>query len=325
MKQAFYSDNEHRDYPFLNRPEPLSFEPDDGGPLNALPPAAVVDFAAIMFAQADFLDYVEHYVWLAAIERSGSRFRFRFRTTAPGAAGDDCVFTRYLTSSEFDNQWVVSGELTEGSSSIEGRAPTWEACLVTGMLDDIVEMLPHDGEILFARGLWRIEPARVQTLAGMELLTLNIANLPRTVVTPPDVCSSASEAPATEPIVVARDIVGDVRLVEGYNVSIRQEASNVGLIIGAGVGAGAGQTCGEVPRYPGETSPDGGAFLTGGPGCGEIITSINGIGGPDVGLVGGPGVTVQAANVPHTVIVAATGTNLALCPIPPSSDSSASL
>ncbi len=225
MKQPFYGDNEHRDYPFINRPD-----------FNSLPHSAIVDFGAIFFPSARFTDYAIDFVYLAAIERVGAKILYRFKTTAAGAVGDDCVFVRDVHSAEeFESQWVRSGDLAleANSSSIGGHAATWEAFLVTGTLDDIVEMLPHDGVVTFDSGLWRIEPARVQTLAGASVTSINVANYPRLELLPAPGCGSVS-ATETAPIVLAEGMTGDIRLVEGYNVSIRQDTQNVALIIGVG-------------------------------------------------------------------------------------------
>jgi hypothetical protein len=320
-RQAFYGDNEHRDYPFVTRTDPLTF---DGPPdqLIALPAETIVDFGAIMFATAGFTDYGEDYVYLTAIARVGEILYFYFRTTAVGAADHVCVFSRNIYSAEeFEREWVTSGELmpaetASGSSIGEAADPLWEAFLVTGALDAIVAMLPNDGVVRFAPGLWRIEPARVQTLAGASLQSLSLANFPRTHATLPAGCGDPGEEDS-EPIIAAIGMTGDIRFAEGYNAVIRQENQNNTLIIGAGVKAGAGEPCEEVPLYDGEAPPDGSSYLSGGPRCDEIVNSINGVSAANLIIEAGFGIAIRASDDdPNTLIVAADPTALATCLLP---------
>jgi len=114
------------------------------------------------------------------------------------------------------------------------------------------------------------------------------------LVKPPDGCGSlSSSAGSDEPILAASCMRGNIKWKEGYNCSIRQDNRDNAIIIGAGQGAGEGEPCDEVPLYEGEAPPEGSPHLSGGPGCSEVVKTINGIGGRDIFITAGPGFRVQ--------------------------------
>lgn len=336
--QPFYGDNEHRDYPFITRTEPLDYVVDDIegessseslGEVATLSQELIVDFGAIMEVDSEYLNGEHDYVYLHRIDRSGSVFSFAFRTTAAGARHEECVFDRDLTSAEeFAVEWVESRVVTGDSSGSSDAvtdpcsdSPKWRAFLVTGALDDLLELLAVDGVVRFPRGLWRVEPARIQSLAGTYVRSINLANLPRRIVTPPTGCGDPY-AQDDAPIVAAECITGDIRFTEGYNAVIRQESQNGALVFGAAVGAGVGEPCEEVPLYSSESSPDDGSYLTGGPGCDQILRTINGVSARNLVIRPGFGVLIApATDADNTLVIATDDTVLAACRESSSSES----
>jgi hypothetical protein len=114
--------------------------------------------------------------------------------------------------------------------------------------------------------------------------------------------------------VLARSLQGHIKFEEGFNSSVRTTAGTSTLAFGAGRGSGQGEPTEEVPVFPGEQPPAGSQLLTGGPRCDELISSINGVPGPVVSVLGGIGVDVgHDTEMPHTLVVAVTLQGLAVC------------
>lgn len=254
-----------------------------------------------------------HIIYLANVSRTGDVFTFTFRTTAPGAADFTLVFTRDLADPEFSIEEVeappvlpVSSSSSSSSSSV-ATPPTgplsiqdcrvgsvWEGYLVTGPLDDLADVLLDGESESFTVGQWQLEHSRIQDLSQNFVQSLNLANFDRTHVTDPEGCeSSSASSVATDPTFInATCLIGDRKLIEGYNCSIRQEVVTNSIVIEAIAGAGAGDPCDEVPLYDGEIPPAGSTLLTGGPACNEIIKTIEGVGGANFTMLEGPGVRI---------------------------------
>lgn len=302
-RPGFYNDNEYRDYPFLTRVKPR-----EG---TDLPHEAIVDFGAIMGLDSEYAE-PDSYVYLHSIQRSGDALRYEFRTTAEGAADEALVFTRELADPEFKLQWADSTPIGALDRPYCFGAPKWEGFLVTGLFEELLLALPGDGELLFAETEWQIEPARIQSLIKTFLRSVSLANFPRTQVTVPQ-CESESEPPE-EAIVNATCMKGDLKFKEGYNCAIQQNTPTNTIIIGASVGGGSGSQCVEIPLYPGESPPPGSRYLTGGPSCGEIIKTVNGVGGRKIQLTSGPGFRVAVdARRAHTLTISMELGDFAAC------------
>lgn len=334
---AWYNDNQFRDYPFLTRVEPLaettgfSSSASTAGQISELGSAVVVDFGAIMEIDANYTEEEGHTVYLHSISRAGDTFYLRFRTTAPDASNHEVVFAREATDAEFRIEWedasTIAGETAEPLAC--PLQPKWKAFLVTGDLTWLVDVLNDGDTIVYYAGLWQIEQARIQSLMDSYLRAVTLANKPRVVTEPPDGCSYSSEGSIAvdAAIINARCLTGNLRWKEGYNCTIRQDNNNNAIIIGAGVGVGEGEPCDEIPIYEGEAPQNGSPFLSGGPGCSEIIKSINGVTGKDINLVAGPGFRVRAAtNVTNRLVIDKALDDFALClEDPTGSESSLSL
>ncbi len=317
---AWLNDNQFRDYPFILRVEPLA-ETTVSDSLSAaslfhLPQSVILDFGAVMDIDAGFDDSVGHCVYLHSVSRYADVFTFKLRTTAESATNHELVFTRELTAAEY--------EITHAESSTINAEPfdptdcathsRWSGFLVTGRMTDLAAILANDEELYADDSLWQIEPARIQNLARAYLRSITLANAPRARAAVPDQCS---ESVAIEPdtvIVNARCVNGAIRWKEGYNCAIRQDNNNNAIIIGAGVGVGAGVPCEEIPLYAGEAPPEGSRFLSGGPGCDEVIKSINGVSGANISIIPGAGFRIEpSAEDPHTLVIDRSLDDFAYC------------
>jgi hypothetical protein len=331
-RAGFYNDNEYRAYPFVyKRTDAVpSFAelPSSGNkhmiyltrdtgdkyrwtgsaytlidPIApALPDACILDAGVIMGLMSEF-DPTQHSVWLESVSRAADVFTFTFRTDAPGAAGQLLTFTRPADT----NEWL--------SEPVD--AADWEGFFVTGPLASLADQLTDGANLTFHAVDLVLEPARVQSLVKSYLRSVSLGNYRRTLVTPTDGCENSSAAVNVREIVVnAEGLQGDLRLKEGYNCRISQTDFNREIRVAAAVGAGLipdNELCsrgGELPLYTGEEPPEGSPFLSGGPACDETISTINGVGGPNVTIVGGSGVGVTTDNENFSVRVALDSNNL---------------
>lgn len=286
-RAGFYNDNEYRAYPFVFGPN-----------FNAvtLPNTTILDAGVIMGLMSEF-DPTQHTVWLKTISRAANVFTFEFRTDAPGAISQPLIFTRPASAVEW-----LSEQVTEEN---------WEGFFVTGPLTALAAQLPNGSSLTLTNTSRVLEPARIQSLVKSYLRSISLGNYRRTFVTPAADCENSSSAVNVREIVVnAEALQGDLRLKEGYNCRISQTDFNREIRVAAEVGAGAtpdSELCsrgGELPLYEGEEPLTGSQFLSGGPACNEIISTINGIGGPNVTLVGGAGIGVIADSANNLVRIA---------------------
>jgi hypothetical protein len=316
-------------------------------PLRDLPHETIVDFGAIMGVDSGFRTG-QDFIWLRRILRQDPYLLFEFRTTAPDASSESLYFLRLIDDPEFTSDWAESRSQllpdpfpTSASSSDESSAssessnpfctpgsdaggplvcggsgcdaPRWEGFLITGLFTDLLDTLGDGDSLLFVEGLWVIEPARIQNLNQSYVRSLNLANLDRTHATPPEECSSVS---VDDNVVYPNAIClqGDLQLKEGFNCHIRQENLTNTFVISGVVGGGVGLPCDEIPLFDGEVPPDDSSFLSGGPGCGDVIRTINGKTGPVIRLLGGAGIQVFDSPVDSsTLFVDADLSDFALC------------
>jgi hypothetical protein len=296
-KPGFYNDNEYRAYPFIARRPIIAVDAcgvPDSTPQTVttpLPNSAVVDAGFIMGIDSEF-DEETHTVYLARIVRDNDEFTFEFRTNATGATTRPIIFTRHAAA-----EWL--NETADSNPGLPECAtePAWEGFLVTGPLDDLLAELPVNGELLFAATDYVVEPGRVQSLIKAYVRSINIGNYGR-VMASNEECNESSEPVGTREIIVnARCLTGDLKFKEGYNCLIQQVNRTNAIRVGVGASSVPpdSELClygSELPFYPGEVPPAGSKFLSGGPACDEVISTINGLVGPNVQLVGGTGVKI---------------------------------
>lgn len=303
-RSGFLVENEYRAYPFV-----------DAGAGVPLPEDAVVDFGCLMGLDAGHVDGVDA-VRLHRVTRAGGAVRFEFRAAAAGAADYPLAFVVPEDAAEFET-FEAEADLAPGSagsstSSACGDAPVWEGFLVVGRLAALLDLLAEGESLDGDAGVAVVEPARVTNLARTYVRGVNLANADRVRADDPAGCSAFAPDEPGRVYVGARCLGGDLELAEGYNCSIRQAADGT-VTIGAGVGAGAGEPCEEVPVRAGEAAPDGGRLLTGGPTCGEVLKSINGVGGKIIRVTPGPGVRITPGASPGQLLVDVDLHGLAVC------------
>jgi len=196
----------------------------------------------------------------------------------------------------------------------------WNGYLVTGSMAALAAQLPDDGTLTRVSG-GLVEPALIQNLDGSHATTLNLANIDRTRVTAADGCPELSWPYPVGPDViypVARGLSGAIQFEAGYNASLLPNKFNNAIVLGAVAGAGKGQPCNEVRRFPGEVQPNAISpgdlgFLDGSSTCNGVLRSINGAGGPYLQIIAGNGVEVTADIENNTLTVDVNLANLQVC------------
>lgn len=322
----WWNENRNRAYPFVAG---TVRRPADGPlTLRNLADDVVADAGFVVGVAGQF-DAAEHAVWLDEIARDGDTFTLTFRSDAPGLDGVPLVFTRQAGYARYALEFADAGPPALGSASSTSAAtcagPAWWGFLVTGEAGALELLLPADGAVPRGAGGAVAEPATVQNLTGTYVAAVHLANQDRTRATAPAGCDPYQWDFATGGVITnAVCLGGTVRFKAGYNAVITQSDTTNTITVGAAVGAGAGEPCAEVPLWPGDGPPaGGGVLLTGGPGCGETLRSINGVGGPAFTVTAGVGVSVTADPDGHRLVVDVDMSGLALCYVSASSVSAA--
>lgn len=305
------NENRNRAYPFLTGTVGLPAGPPD---LRRLPRSAVVD-AGFVLGQACGFVTGRHQVFLIRVRRQGGLFFFDFAGDAPLMTGAVLTFSRLVTAAGYLTEHGSSDASHNASQSAEACDDSlWSGYLVTGPLDELVDLLPADGILTRAGGAATVEPALLQNLSGAFVKALALANGERTRVTAPTDCP-----PVVWPYPV--DVVhagptclqGDLLFLPGFNCDLRQDSLENALVFSTAAGAGKGQPCTPVPLFEGEVPPPGSQLLEGGPLCNETLRSVNGVGGRFLRLLAGPGVSVEDQPDRHTVVIDISMTGFAVC------------
>lgn len=321
MLPGWYNDNANRAYPLVELADETHSDSLASYTLANLPNSCLLDLGICLGLESLFRAG-QHSVWLSAVSRSGATITFQFETDAPGV-DQPLRFYRDIGDPEFatdtaevqDLTWVdglpPQTETCDGQpvSEIDNRVPEicvtqplWFGFLVTGPLADLAAILPSGQSLT---GIRPIEPAVIRNLADSYVRSLNIANMDRTRTTAPPGCREEC-LPFDPGIIFVREhcIQGDVRFVEGFNCSIRVSDRNNSITFQAGVGAGAGQVCGEVPVFACEQDlVDGGKLLSGSSPCSSLLRTIDGIGGSQLEIRGGGGVVVTPDPDHYRVVI----------------------
>ena len=150
---------------------------------------------------------------------------------------------------------------------------------------------------------FQIEPALIQTLKDSYMLDLGLASVPNVPSGPPAECTSSSSASPADPVVTARDMVGDLVFKPGYNCKIEVKTRSNELQISASIGDGYGETCGEIdPDAPSSES----AQLDGVT-CADIISTLNGVSPSTAGAftisAGSPGIQITPIASQNKIII----------------------
>ena len=330
-RAGFYNDNECRSYPFI-------FKATYAG-VSRCPDTAIVDCGFIMGLDSGY-DPAQHFVYLKSIQRTSQEFIFEFATNAPGAEDYPLVFTRSLTAVEWESEFVESGANTDvafcaTSPAWEGYLVTGLFAELASTLTGVGQLSFYAPENNSGGQTpdYEVEPARVQSLVKAYVRSINVGNYERVTVKP---CTSSSSSGGTFSSSSAQAnrrvipysaqsscsscsssslgaisgmcLTGDVKIKGGFNCVVQQTAYDNKILLVPRKGANiytdpAQDRCqygSEIPIYAGEQPPAGSEFLSGGPACGDLITSINGVGGKNVKIVGGTGVQITT-DVANTV------------------------
>lgn len=295
-RTSFYDDNKHRRYPFVSTAA-IESAPEA---VDQIPDAVVLACGFTVHAYSGFING-EHSVWLHRASYDSSNIILEFASDAPGLVGKPLIFTTLRNAGE--------SHITFASTSGADPDPVPGGC--TGQLLWMGFVVVGDSEVFVAwpnaasppvtldQDQHTVEPALVQNLDGAYVRSVNLANRRRVRTT---------DVPGEErPVLVnAQCMQGPIRFVEGKNCRIDYDLTNNGLVFSAEENAGDGETCVELPAYPGEVPVEGSSLLSGGPTCRETIKTINGVGGPRVSFRGAPGGGLSVAkdeSNPHKINV----------------------
>lgn len=316
-RSGWFNDNRNRSFPFLHR---TVGEPADG-PLTLLqlPDDIVIDAGFVMGSKSRF-HQGEHAVYLSKIRRVSDTFFFEFESDAPELLGVPLIFTRHVGDEDYLTEHTDTGDagLSE-SGSTSGvldscEEPLWSGYMVSGNMASLELFLPGNGEVSRSGSAATVEPALVHSLAGAYVNSLNIANDDRTRVTATEGCDEVAWPYDTGVIFVnQRCLVGEIIFKAGYNATVRQSNQENSITLGAAVGEGEGQPCGEVKLFDAEVPPAGSNLLAGGPQCNEVLRSINGQGGRLFNLIAKTGVTITSLPEENRLVVDINMSGLALC------------
>lgn len=306
---GFFNANQYRDYPFAPRISPLigeGWSSSASAMATELPQECIVDFGAILRPSAEFVTAAD-FIYLRSVTRSGTVLHITFAASNLARAYSITFAVDTETAPEFYTQWQDSDVLASDNVLAEcDAAPVWSAYLVTGDLSPWLEQLADGETLIFVTGLWQIMRARLQNLAGTQVQSVTIANIPRAVTTAAGDCSPGSVAAADPQVarLVYNCMVGDIKLHEGFNCSMRYDLRDNAIVISASPAAGAGAVCEDFPSYPEEEKPAGSPYYSGGPSCRDIVKYINGASAADFTITAGAGFTVTAdTDNPNTLVI----------------------
>lgn len=279
-KPGFYNDNSGRRFPFVTNAET---EAADG--VN-IPNDLILDCGFTFGIYSGCTKDTK--VWLSAISISttlGVQYvTLTFETDATFAAEIPLEFTVPITK---DYNLVfedATGMSSAPTSALDNGLLWYGYVVVSAQLTATQEFLAGDNELTAERHT--VEPALIHNLDKTYVRSVNLANLDR-------VRTDAISINNRQTHVVRKDIAGQVRFIEGYNTKIAYNAQKNALVFSAVEGAGAGYPCGEVKRYSTEVPPTGSQLLSGGPKCNEVVKTINGVSGPHITLLAGPGTIIE--------------------------------
>lgn len=275
-RTSFYDDNRFRRYPFLSTDDTEVSTVDN----TRVPDSVLLDCGFRFYAGSNFSDAARNVVWLDSVSWDGTHVTLSFATDALPAVW--LVFTFAQAAQE--SQVAFGTVAYSGDDGICSDQLLWDGFAVLGSAADLIAWAGSPRELDVSAHI--LEPSCSQNMDKSYVRSISLANRRRVRTT---------DVPGAErPILVnSKCLQGPARFEEGVNCIIDYDTRRNGLIISGSVGAGAGQVCEELPVVSGESSPDGGNLLSGGPACTEIMKSINGLPGPNIIMRGTSGVIVE--------------------------------
>jgi len=285
-----YNCNENRKYPFAPTVDnKLIFGVDYN-----LNDEVILDAGFTIGANTEFAPDT-HNVALTQIDWTPTKLTFTF-SVLPGTA--EFVFTRKKTDVKGATEYVEA----------DGDPANGIGYLVTGDLYGIILELDTlygtTGSIPanLVVNVPKVELSTIINVGGQRVESVNVANLERYQVDA--CCDTASNYDDFVGHEVASGLVGDVKFHAGYNADIAVDPSSNVMTLNADQGAGDGEPCEEVLRWPDETAPEGSSILSGGPSCGDLIFRVNGVIPTDNGvfaLNGGDSISVVSYPEEHRI------------------------
>ena len=294
MKPGFYNENEGRAYPFT-----------DGASRGILPDEALVDFWSVLG-----LDTSNEPIVLLSVARAGSALTFTFAGPGRpiGETAPQLRFTALVTDPEFTTYSAVATDPSLGNAVY---APTcsdplvWDGTMTIGRLAALAAAVPDATTQTIPATV--VVASRVQDLNQTYVRSLSVANQLRLHATAPAGCAPPENVNPSgysdgdyiyrQTCVIAQTSSTPLLFADGYNCTTAFDVHANAITFSAAPGAGLGAPCSEVPVYPGEAAPAGSLYLSGGPACNELITSLNGLAAARVRISPGTGITVAADEV----------------------------
>jgi hypothetical protein len=307
-KDQLLNDNAARDFPFLKG---TSFTPF----------SSVVACGFTLGPGSGFVAG-EHNVFMTKVMRRNGRLWFFFTSDAPGVIGKYLIFSRSEEDPRYTLEYV---DLVDEDPELDSISDSFSAVneagcdfsdmfggfLVTGPLGELIDLIPDEDKLF---GLSTVEPALLQSLVGAYGRSINVANSDRTRYEPPEGCSGVSWNDEPQPTYTRSTcLTGPIVFVPGYNSIILQSQQENSLTFSASVAAGEGEPCEQIALFEGESAPDDSQFLEGGPGCQEVVRSINGVGGPVAFMAAGQGVSIGFDPAEHEISVNVDLHNMLTC------------
>lgn len=317
--------NRNRAYPFVAGT--TGVEATSG--LENLPDGVIVDAGFIAGPGSGFVSGTDR-VFLSEIARSGSTITFTFSGDALGFGGTPLVFTRSLSDPRFTTSFTNSlpsayppdfSEFSMPSDSadhLDDCAPAaWSGFLTTGDLSLLSTWLSDDTSYTSNGAYALIEPGAVHNQANGWLEAVAVANLDRTRATAPTGCDAITwPFPLQNVYVWAQCIQGDIRFLPGANTDVAQTDGNA-ITFSVRPGGGTGAVCTPVPVFHDEVVILGHnpqiPSINGGSPCNGVLRSVNGLGGPNLSIIAGPGVSVVPDPDHNRVLVNVGTNNLSSC------------
>lgn len=265
----FYNVNLGRTYPLMYRSGQLPAD------------HAIVDAAFTVTSDTKY-DPLLHDVLLTDIGWIDDRTLYVvFICTAPWLASSSMQFHVPTDSKEFSAFYVQWGD--------NGSTGDWIGNLVIGDVKGLISSVGHYDHAV-------VEPARVINIGGAtQAGAVYVYNRRRTQATTNQGCEQLVYPTALDDYIYAcGPLYREIRITGGYNTIASQSTDPAVITIQTdGFAKGElGASCEAIPMHHTEQPPSGRATLDGGLRCDEVIRSINGIGGPDIGIILGKGTSV---------------------------------
>lgn len=296
-RPGFYNDNEYRAYPFV-------FKPNLPDPLLAT--NVIVDAGIILGLDAFTTTVSDYTVWLASIERLTDTFKFTFWYAEKNyvAKPTPLVFTCPVTATDWTTIFSESAPVTVATAD-----PIWEGFLVVGKIETLVATMTTGQTLTFAQNSYQLEPGRIQSLNRAYLRSITVANYDRPRV--PDCSDTPAPTTGARVIVTNRgNLKGPLFFKEGYNCQITQTTRANEISISALKNAGSAADAAfcahgsELPLYAGEPFDAETQLYSNSPTCNQVISTINGLGGKNINIVGGNGVAITTDSDNNKITVA---------------------